>query len=1286
MTSKDKFIQKGNSQLVQQRSNDNTTTNNIKSYSIKNLTVEKSVKTSYINNNGQKYAQQGTNQINTSQYQKIKNNKNQIPKNISKEKNNTLNEIGDTKSYEYSSKIIKTSNAINLKHHPNQVNNLIHNHKYYTSNTSKSNRTINTVKSSKTSKTITSTKTDKSQRTQSLSPLIRKGYEVESRKVEIYSGKQRYSSASNSSGETNISISKSQIKQLMTNMWLEEMYCSDVESLCCLVDNKNKNKGEYIEAYEKELENNAMIIKEYEAEIIKLKSVLNIKEQEMKQLVHNLKQSENALKIKNKKIYELNIKTEKNKEEFDKDTHELQIISTKQETKKNMNLDKDSHSLQILSMKKGWNESNVPSPINEIYIETLKHEAPINKKKYEEMRRIIKRKEEEIIKLKLEKIPKLEIQEMGILSIISKKPPKNIMCQHLESIMILSKIKKGPLKFQKIEEIIITSHSIKVENEIQELDGLEIINIKKKKPLILQEQCLNGLEIRRDYDMLLVKPVWDSLQIQGAGLNLLAIKKEIELENQEIDEFLLPGLEKPQNIIKKVSNFRIIGKTKKKVEYKINKERIKLTGMPEKEEVNWNDIISPNKSAKLLIKRDYDKIEPKIEINWDDIIKPIKTTKLLVKGKKPKENVLKVVKKDKFNILYSSPVKNMDEYDIENFDINLISSEQKITKPFKMAKAGFNIKGKEKEKKILIKNRMDSISIFGLTKEINLIPSSTEKIFLRSDLEIELNKNWNDINKVMKARDLIITRKTKVKNIISKKVVNIEIKTFNKKIIKPIKEVKLIIKGTEKKEIEKPKLPILKPIKENKLSIRALKKVEKTTEIILKQKKENKLFIKGIKKEEKEIPNWNDLIKLKKVNSLKLLGKKIEKIDKNAFIKIDKKPSINIIHRPKKIVYKKQILNSFGFRGIEQVEKELTEKKEIINNWANILKAQRNAKFNIKAKTKTIKLIISKYDRFMIKREPEEEIIYNDDYNHLIQSKKENGKETKEKILVIKEREIKPILHREIRAQVVKVKEEASETSSQSDVDVLAGIKRQSTIAISSGKVVSSAGFSKKVLNGEVIFTPNNNLGVNLGAAKYKKQMLVKKGLKLYNQNDQGRLTGIEIVGNNGEVHYEKMSGIGGIIKEGNYKIMNGSANNGINNKKKLTTIYQSSSNLRRSNKLSKVPNDSKQKIVRKQIIIKSRLKSENKNDIVPSGNISTDRIMTSENYKDGSKTIIFNSKLSSANMKHSYSTYGISQEKGNVVSMKKEETYFYEHRDNGNIVNKNQTKKIETFKKLKEE
>ena len=60
-----------------------------------------------------------------------------------------------------------------------------------------------------------------------------------------------------------------------------------------------------------------------------------MKEQEMKQLVQNLKQSENALKIKNKRIYELNVKTASKTEALDKDTHELQIISTK---KKNIKI------------------------------------------------------------------------------------------------------------------------------------------------------------------------------------------------------------------------------------------------------------------------------------------------------------------------------------------------------------------------------------------------------------------------------------------------------------------------------------------------------------------------------------------------------------------------------------------------------------------------------------------------------------------------------------------------------------------------------------------------------------------------------------------------------------------------------------------------------------------------------------------------------------------------------------------------------------------------------------
>ena len=141
--------------------------------------------------------------------------------------------------------------------------------------------------------------------------------------------------------------------------------------------------------------------------------------------------NENELKIKNKKLYEFEIKTAQNKEEFDKDSHELQIID----------LDKDAISLQIFVIKKGWNETNVPSSINEIYIEKLKRESNISKKKYEEMRRIMKRKEEEII-IRLKKKYELEIQKMGILSIISNKPKKNNLYQRLESIMILSQKKE----------------------------------------------------------------------------------------------------------------------------------------------------------------------------------------------------------------------------------------------------------------------------------------------------------------------------------------------------------------------------------------------------------------------------------------------------------------------------------------------------------------------------------------------------------------------------------------------------------------------------------------------------------------------------------------------------------------------------------------------------------------------------------------------------------------------------------------------------------------------------
>ena len=1340
MSSKEKIQHISQTKLLEKRSNKNIIKNNNNSYTLKKYTIEKTVNSSY-NTNNNKNTNKNINQSNNSKYQEYTANQRPLLKNKSQtiirnkgQSNNIIYRNKDIQSYEYSSGTSTIPNQINLKHHPNQVNNLIHNHNFYTSNTSNSTKTMNIAKSSQTIRT-TSAKTEINKKVRNLSPNGNTTYTIETRKVELYN-KPRSSIVSNSSRETNITISIDQIKKLMTNMWLENIYCSNVESLSCLVDNNKSERNSYYlaEMYEKEIEKKSKIIKDYESEIIKLKNILNIKEQEMKQLLQNLKKSESTNKIKNKQIYELNIKRENEKEQLYKDLYQAQMISEKQHEKKNIKLGKDAYSLQIISMKKGWNNINIPSPVNEIYIETVKHESPLNSQKYEEMRKIQKIKEEEeiLIKKKLENKFKFVIQEMGLLSIITKKPKKNNIFQHLQSISILSKAKILPLKFQKIEDINITSQIIKVENEIQELDGLEIINIKNKKELILQEQCLNGLEIPRDYDMLLVKPVWNSLQIQGTGLNLISMKKEAELENQEIDEFEILGAEKPEKILEKINSFKIIGKVRMKPVLKINNERIKLLGMPRKEDINWNNTNKLSKTNKLLLKRSYEKMEQNIKIDWNEILKPIKTTILFVKGVSPKEKDLEMVNKDKLNFIYSSPVKNSDEFGIENFNINIINTEKKINESLKIFKAGFNIKGLEMkkineslkifktgfnikgieikktneslkifkagfnikgiEKKniILIKNKIDQINIFGLTKKINLIPSSSEKLYIISEFK---STDWNKNNKVMKVRDLNIPRKNKIQNKISKKVANIEIKTIKKLILNPIKEAILFING---KKTELKKNSQLKPILVNKLLIKGIKNVQKRPEIALKQRKENKLFIKGIKKEEKSIIDWNNINKLKKENAIKLIGRKPIKIDWNELIKIDKKPIINIINKtnPKKSILKKQSIYKFSFKGIRDIEKDSFESIEILsNNWANSIKAQRNAKFSIKGIIKNIKLLIVKANYFMIKREQEEEIIYNDDYNYLIQTKKENGKEKSineknDKLLVIKEKEITPILHREIRAQVVQVKEDTSETSSQSDVDILEGIKKQKIIGFTSDKEKTISGFKKKFLKSEVIFTPKVDYGVDLGGAKFKKEVVIKKGLKLdtINKIDHNNLSCIESKGSNGESHYERTSGITSVAKEGSYKIINENINGNINNKlnaqKKLTAISQSSSNIRKNNKLSKFPNDSKKKKTKKQLVIRSKINLDKKNETLSFCKYNNNPFFDNSEIQ-GHKKVIDNPNSTIGNIKLINSNFGLRDENQNFINMKKEEIYTYEHIDNGKIINKIMKRQIENSQNL---
>ena len=485
---------------------------------------------------------------------------------------------------------------------------------------------------------------------------------------------------------------------------------------------------------------------------------------------------------------------------------------------------------------------------------------------------------------------------------------------------------------------------------------------------------------------------------------------------------------------------------------------------------------------------------------------------------------------------------------------------------------------------------------------------------------------------------------------------NVEIKYKKKLILIPNKTGKLLIKGIEKKMIKKPSL---KQIKENKLFIRSIKKAEKKPEIILKQIKENKLFINGVKKviEKKvtKIINWNELIK------------------------VQKNPNINLIHKTHKIILKKQTLNTFCLKGIEQIQRKQSEKIVLTNNWSNSLKAQRNSKFGIKGKikpSKSMKLLIIKGEKFMIKREPEDEIIFNDDYNYLSPKKKENGKEKaenekQEKIVIIKEKEITPMIQREIKAQVIRVKEDSSETSSQSEVDVLAGIKKKGMMVLSSDKEKEKLGYFKKVINGEVIFTKKSSLGVNLGAAKYKNEIMAKNGI-IITKKGQEKISGLEISGNNGEFFYENMNGISGAIKEGNYKIINGSTT-GLNTQKKFTSQYKSTNNIMKNNKASRVPNDSKKKKIKNHIIVRSNIKTENRIETLTSKNENNSHVITGDIYNERNKKIIFKSNLTNENMKHSSSSNRIKIGKKNLISTSKEETYFYEHKDNGNLNNENQ-------------
>ena len=198
---------------------------------------------------------------------------------------------------------------------------------------------------------------------------------------------------------------------MMRDIWNGETYCSTVESLCCLGDDVRNNVSQ-----------NTVIIEEYEEEIKRLKNMLMRKDDELNTLMRSLNET----------------------------NRELNVNITKNMRAKNYygqrNLDQDAHELQIISMKQGWNDVNIPSPVNEIYIESIENKIPPRMQYIEgmqimgndKMRNMEKwsqkiRTEESIQESISDPEAVLEIQEMNALSIISSKiRPKN-MCQHLQS-------------------------------------------------------------------------------------------------------------------------------------------------------------------------------------------------------------------------------------------------------------------------------------------------------------------------------------------------------------------------------------------------------------------------------------------------------------------------------------------------------------------------------------------------------------------------------------------------------------------------------------------------------------------------------------------------------------------------------------------------------------------------------------------------------------------------------------------------------------------------------------
>ena len=595
-------------------------------------------------------------------------------------------------------------------------------------------------------------------------------------------------------------FSKAELRIYIKNIWNEENTISTVDSLYC-------------ENVKQENENQINLLKSYEQEIQNLKEELLVKDKELKTYINNL----NSLQVNNnsEKINENYINSNKNKEELQ--IQNLIFFTIFKEYSRNMfRIEEDIEPI---------NQENPDENIYE-YKSLLysKRDNFLIMQKVNELT-IIDKDSKSFEKLYLSKEPlnSANSQKLEMLNNSTQFKTKSSI-QKLKSFEIISDSifnDKDILEGQSVNEKNNPSlKKTKKFQQIQEIDGIEIWgdprntfpqnknnyinNIKENVPsniLIkfnkkkLYPEIVDNIEIPREYDMLIAKPNWNSLEIQGSGLYFLSCPKNVLTENnQKINDIDFSN-EKflknfslivpiPENFIDKLDNFEICEEKKAPTSicaenidvFDISKaysSRLVINSFGNLQIQNLSICLLGNK---ILSKNDSNKLfsfQDKKEYNWNEINRPINAIKLIV-----------------------DPTKINKEYFIETHTLDIISNEIQHLIP------ETNIEFFISSDKINEKNDIDlnvTNNIFG-QNELSIIQKKPKKNIEKIKIiekpikslpykkensnEIILKNDWNELFDIEKQQEINYINKKKSATIIIRTNINWNKNNKSQKTIK----------------------------------------------------------------------------------------------------------------------------------------------------------------------------------------------------------------------------------------------------------------------------------------------------------------------------------------------------------------------------------------------------------------------------------------------------------------------------------------------------------------------